>query len=62
MFEIIIQALVYGIFLAAVYGVMAMGFNLIIGIVKMLNLAHAEFITLGAYITYWLWVLLSFNP
>jgi branched-subunit amino acid ABC-type transport system permease component len=60
--EIVIQALVYGVFLAAVYGVIAMGFNLVAGIVRMLNLAHAEFIALGAYATYWLWVLLSFNP
>jgi len=62
MFELIIQSLIYGIIISAVYGILAMGFSLVAGIMRILNLAHADFLTLGAYIAYWLWVFLSLNP
>lgn len=62
MFELIVQSLVYGIIISAVYGILAMGFSFVAGIMRILNLAHADFLTLGAYIAYWLWVFLYFNP
>lgn len=39
-----------------------MGLNLVWGVMRVVNFAHAQFLTLGAYIAYWSWVLLGLNP
>jgi branched-chain amino acid transport system permease protein len=62
MFEVFLQALIYGITLGIIYGIATMGLNLVWGIMRVVNFAHAEFITLGAYTAYWLWILINFNP
>lgn len=48
--------------MASVYGLAAMGFNVVAGVLGILNLAHADLLTLGAYLAYWLWLFLGFNP
>lgn len=44
------------------YGMLAIGLSLVFGIMKVINIAHGEFIILGAYITFWLWHSYGFNP
>jgi branched-chain amino acid transport system permease protein len=48
------QALINGIMLGGFYAAMVLGFSIIWGVMGVINLAHGEFIMLGAYIT---WVL-----
>ncbi|MEM3551267.1 MAG: branched-chain amino acid ABC transporter permease, partial [Candidatus Bathyarchaeia archaeon] len=62
MFETIIGAFLYAIVLASIYSLATMGLNLIFGVMKIVNFAHADFLTFGGYIAYWSWALLSFNP
>lgn len=45
----IIQILINGILLGAVYALLGVGMTMIFGIVKLTNLAHGEFIILGAF-------------
>lgn len=45
----IIQLLVNGILLGGVYALMGVGMTMIFGIVRLTNLAHGEFIVVGAY-------------
>ena len=47
--EIALQALIDGLVIGSVYGLVAVGFNLIYGVVGILNAAHADFFMLGAY-------------
>ncbi|MFQ5616758.1 MAG: branched-chain amino acid ABC transporter permease [Anaerolineales bacterium] len=49
-----LQAVINGVMLGGFYGVMVLGFSVIWGVMGVINLAHGEFVMLGAYIT---WVL-----
>lgn len=44
-----IQMLINGILLGSVYALLGVGMTMIFGIVKLTNLAHGEFIIIGAY-------------
>ena len=46
------QILVYGAVISAVYALLAVGFTLIFGVARILNLAHGAFYALGAYAIY----------
>src|SRR5512147_923168 len=48
----LIQVLVDGVFTGASYALMAVGLALILGVVKVVNLSHGAFFTLGAYVAY----------
>jgi branched-chain amino acid transport system permease protein len=47
-----VQILVYGAVISAVYALLAVGFTLIFGVARILNLAHGAFYALGAYAIY----------
>ena len=51
-FSFFIQVLVNGLMLGLTYVLIASGFSLIYGIMRLLNFAHGEFYTLGAFATY----------
>lgn len=46
----IIQLLVYGIQLGSTYALLALGYSMVYGIVKMINMAHGDFLMVGALI------------
>jgi branched-chain amino acid transport system permease protein len=48
-FELIAQSIIFGIFVGALYGLAAVGFSFIFGVMRILNIAHGEFIMLGGY-------------
>jgi len=48
----VIQILVYGAVISAIYAMLAVGFTLIFGVARILNLAHGSFYALGAYLVY----------
>ncbi|HJT07517.1 MAG TPA: branched-chain amino acid ABC transporter permease [Stellaceae bacterium] len=47
-----IDVLVYGAVISAIYAMLAVGFTLIFGVARILNLAHGSFYALGAYGAY----------
>jgi len=51
-----------GILLGCVFAVIAHGLNIIWGVAKVVNIAHGEFIMLGAYGAYFLNLYLGLNP
>lgn len=51
-FAFFIQVLVNGLMLGLTYAVIASGFSLIYGIMRLLNFAHGDFYMLGAFATY----------
>ena len=48
----IIQYLINGISIGAVYAIIALGYTMVYGIAKMLNFAHGDVIMIGAYISF----------
>ena len=60
--ESVTQVIAYGIVLGALYGLIALGLGLIMGITKFLNIAHGTFIILGGYVSYWLFSLWGIDP
>ena len=58
----LIQTIVIGIALGALYGLVALGFGLIVGVMKFVNIAHGSFIIIGGYVAYWLFTLRGIDP
>lgn len=47
-----IEIIIYGAVTSAIYAMLAVGFTLIFGVARVLNLSHGAFYALGAYFTY----------
>jgi len=56
------QALVDGILLGGVYGVISTGLSLVFGVLGVVNFAHAEFLMLGMYVAWFAWRALGLDP
>jgi branched-chain amino acid transport system permease protein len=52
--NLLVQQLVNGLFIGSVYGLFAVGYTLVFGVLDILNLAHAAVFTLGGLIALWL--------
>jgi len=48
--------------LGSVYALVGMGLTLVWGVVGLVNVAHGEFVMLGAYFAFWAFSLLHLNP
>ena len=62
MTEAIVQNLVFGILLGALYGLAAVGIAMVFGVTKFLNVAHGELLMFGGYACFWLFYLYKFDP
>ncbi|MBI5967260.1 MAG: branched-chain amino acid ABC transporter permease [Deltaproteobacteria bacterium] len=60
-FAFFVQVFVNGLMLGLTYVLIALGFSLIYGIMRLLNFAHGEFYMLGAFATYLLCERLGLN-
>jgi branched-chain amino acid transport system permease protein len=60
--ELVVQNLLFGLFVGGSYGVAAVGLSLVFGVMRVLNVAHGELLMLGGYATYWLFAGLSLDP
>jgi branched-chain amino acid transport system permease protein len=58
----ILDVLIAGLILGGIYALIAMGLSLQYGVARVLNVAHGEFIMLGAMITWTLYTTLHINP
>jgi branched-chain amino acid transport system permease protein len=50
--DLILQAVINGVLVGGFYAVMMLGFSVIWGVMGVINLAHGEFLMVGAYITW----------
>jgi branched-chain amino acid transport system permease protein len=58
----LLQILVNGILLGCLYGVIAVGFSLVWGVMNIINVAHGALLMVGAYITFWMFHLWGVDP
>lgn len=55
------QQLVNGLSLGSIYALVALGYTMVYGIVKLINFAHGDLVMMGAYTGYFVLVLLGMN-
>jgi branched-chain amino acid transport system permease protein len=58
----LIQILIWGLYAGCIYILLAIGLNLIFGVMKVVNFAHGEFLMVAAYVTFWIYLFSDFNP
>jgi len=58
----ILDVVIAGLLMGGIYALIAMGLSLQYGVARVLNIAHGEFIMLGAFITWSLYTLIGINP
>ena len=57
-----LNIVINGLLLGGLYAIIAMGLNLQYGVARVLNIAHGEFIMLGAFITWVMYTMFGINP
>jgi len=57
-FELLASGLITG----GIYALVALGLNLQYGLMRILNIAHGEFLVLGAYLTWWIHTSFGISP
>ncbi len=62
MSDAVLQSLVSGALIGALYGLAALGLSLVFGVLKILNVAHGELLMLGGYASFWIFKLLALDP
>jgi branched-chain amino acid transport system permease protein len=59
---LLLQTIINGLLIGALYALIALGLNVIYGVMDFINFAHGEFIMLSMYTTYFMFVLLGWDP
>jgi len=60
--QLALQALVSGMLIGGVYGLVTIGLTLVFGVIKVVNFAQCSFMMIGMYITFWCFKLFDINP
>lgn len=60
--ETALRTIIFGLMTGGLYAVIAMGFSLQYGVARVINIAHGEFIMLGAFLTWMLYTVFGLNP
>jgi branched-chain amino acid transport system permease protein len=59
---VLLQLLIGGLLAGALYALLACGLNLVFGVMRVINVAHAEFMLVGAFIAYLSYTWLGWYP
>ena len=57
-----VNIIISGVLLGGLFALVSVGFSLQYGVGRVLNVAHGEFIMVGAFVTYWLFTSHGVNP
>jgi branched-chain amino acid transport system permease protein len=55
-------SLLAGLLFGLYFSLIGLGLNLVFGVVRIVNLAHGDFLMLGAFLAFWLFTLFAVNP
>ncbi len=59
---ILLQVIVGGLLMGAVYALFSSGLTLVWGMMNVINFAHGEFVMIGMYVAFWTYVLFGGGP
>ena len=59
--QLFLQQLVNGVALGSIYALMALGYTMVYGTIKLINFAHADIFMMGAFVGYYLVTVLEMN-
>ncbi len=57
-----VYSLLAGLLFGLYFSLIGLGLNLVFGVMRIVNLAHGDFLMLGAFVAYWLFTLFAINP
>jgi branched-chain amino acid transport system permease protein len=60
--ETFLQLLIGGVLQGGIYALGAFGLSIVFGVLRVLNVAHGDFLMLGGMLTYWLYTTWSLPP
>lgn len=60
--DILLQIIASGLLLGGIYALISVGLNLIFGVIKIVNMAHGDFLMLAMYGTFFLFTLKGVDP
>lgn len=58
----IIQTIISGILLGGIYALISMGLNMILGVVRIINFAHGEFLMIAMYLSFIFYAWVGLDP
>src|SRR5580658_1747930 len=58
----LVYSLLAGLLFGLYFSLIGLGLNLVFGVMRIVNLAHGDFLMLGAFLAFWLFNLFALNP
>jgi branched-chain amino acid transport system permease protein len=58
----LLYSLLAGLLFGLYFSLVGLGLNLVFGVMRIVNLAHGDFLMLGAFLAFWLFTLAAINP
>ena len=62
MTELVVQGAMSGLLIGGIYGLIALGLNLVFGTMRVVNFAQGTLLMVGMFLVYWLFVLTGLHP